>query len=84
MTSFLTECDDCGRVVDSFVNRRCPNLDCGAAIPLSVGAPDAHNSTDADGYTARRAGAEMFVIDADEDGECGEWVAAENPVGNEP
>lgn len=37
MTSFLTECDDCGRVVDSFVNQRCPNLDCGAVIPLTVG-----------------------------------------------
>lgn len=36
MTSFLAECDGCGRVVDSFVNARCPNLDCGAAIPLTV------------------------------------------------
>lgn len=31
-------------------------------------------------YTAVRGDAEVFVIDADGDGECGRWVAAENPL----
>lgn len=41
---------------------------------------DTQSGVEVDHYTAVRGDSEVFVIDADDDGECRQWVAAENPM----
>lgn len=36
MIPTLVECDACGRLVNSSVNSRCPNLDCQEPLPTPL------------------------------------------------